>query len=98
MAPASRQSAGFARKRGAALGHGGGGSGEGLLGWLDGQETSALVALLEAYPLAGPIPPTLGDLDPFLAQEYLPDLRAVMVRLRDFAAATRGRGLILRRQ
>lgn len=87
-----------ASKRGAALGHGGGGSGEGLLGWLDEQETSALVARLEGYPLDGEAPAGLADLDPFLSHHYLPELRLVMVRLRDFAAAAEGRGLILTRQ
>jgi hypothetical protein len=54
-------------RRGAAIGWADGGFGEGLLGWLDRDETATLVDALDAYPLgpdavSGPDGADLGAL------------------------------------
>ncbi len=86
-------------QRGAAIGWGDGGFGEGLLGWLDPDETRAFVAALGAYSLqpGDPVPAELREADPYDADEYLPELRRVMTKLLSAAtiAASDGGGLAL---
>ena len=88
-----------ATKRGASVGFGGGGSGEGVLGWLAPDETLLLVSRLEPYPLGAgePIPSGLAQADMFLASDYLPSMRGVLETLLQLArlATSRERGLAL---
>jgi hypothetical protein len=64
-------------KRGAAIGWDDGGSGEGLLGWLDPNETVRLAAGLEAHPglHGGRVPDELFEIDAYSAEQYLPEMR-----------------------
>lgn len=88
-------------KRGAAIGWADGGFGEGLLGWLDPDETSRLAAGLAAYDLTptAPIPEVLKFADPYMATDYLPEMRRVMTHIRSAAsqAVSAGSGLALTR-
>lgn len=81
-------------KRGAAIGWADGGFGEGLLGWLDPDETSRLVAGLAEYDLSAsaPIPETLKHADPYMATDYLPEMRRVMTHIRSAAQAAMAKG------
>ena len=83
-------------RRGAIVGWGDGGFGEGLLGWLDAAETAELAPRLRALPTA--IPAALAD-DTHAAEVELPRLRAVIATLADAAAhaVDAGLGLALTR-
>jgi hypothetical protein len=68
-------------RRGAAIGGGDGGYGEGLLGWLDQGETAALAEGLARYDLTPPEPwPNYPDP---AASADLADMRAVVALIRD---------------
>lgn len=85
-------------KRGAIWGWASGGFGEGLLGWLNPEESLRLVAALEPYALEAEAPWPAG-LDPYTAAEILPRMRQALAGLRDFAGlcASQGLGLLAQR-
>lgn len=87
-------------KRGAAIGWADGGYGEGLLGWLDADETRRLAATLAVLPPDAPTPPRLVEIDPYVASDVLPARRAMMATLVSSArtAAMRGVGLVIIRE
>lgn len=83
-------------KRGSIWGWGDGGYGEGLWGWLSGEECLKLVTHLEAYDLStgSPIPSELSD-----DVLQLQNMRVVMSQLRDYArlCGTQQLGILLER-
>lgn len=87
-------------KRGGIWGWGDGGYGEGLLGWLSGEECLKLAVCLDAYDLSesAPIPIELSD--NFLREESLPNMRLAMAHLRDYArlCGTQQLGILLERR
>jgi hypothetical protein len=72
-------------KRGAAIGWEDGGFGEGLLGWLDPDETARLATGLNAHPglRSGRVPDELCEFDGYNAEQYLPEMREVLIRVLD---------------
>jgi hypothetical protein len=76
-------------KRGAAIGWEDGGFGEGLSGWLDSDETARLAAGLNARASlrSSTVPDELRDLDSYNAEQYLPEMREVVGKVREVAKA-----------
>jgi len=88
-------------RRGAAIGWAEGGYSEGLLGWLDPDETAVLVSTLEPYPRSrwSEIPATLRMQDPHCAEVRLPIMRENIAKLHAVAttAARENVGIALLR-
>lgn len=74
-------------RRGSTWGDRGGGSGEGLLGWLSPAESQQLAAALAAYDLTAKAAVPEGAWDHFVRDTLLPELRQQMADVRDFAQA-----------
>ncbi len=89
-------------KRGALIGCSEGGDGEGLLGWLDPEETLCLAETLASRLLSPdvPLPDELHELEAHDANHYLPEMRQTLARLLRVAeSAAEGRkGIALTRQ
>lgn len=84
-------------KRGGIWGWADGGYGEGLLGWLDAEECLQLSEGLAAYDLSATA--ALPELEDDFLRQQLPERRAEMACLRDFAlsCSQQGLGILLER-